>query len=94
MREVARLVGAAPSSVSRWEQALEREGIKRLRARRHLGKPPKPTSQQKQVLAGIRRAGARVAGFATDLWTLARAAQVIARHFGRTKSLRDGRVPV
>ncbi|RMG55770.1 MAG: helix-turn-helix domain-containing protein [Acidobacteria bacterium] len=54
MWEVAHLVGVAPLSVSRWRQALEREGMEGLCARRHPGKPLKPTSRQKQALAGIR----------------------------------------
>ncbi len=51
-----------------------------LKARPHPGKPPKLTSQQKQTLATI-CSRALAAGFATDLWTLARVAQVIERHF-------------
>ena len=82
VREVARLVGASPSSVSRWKQVLEREGMEGLKARPHPGRSSKLTPQQKQALAGILRAGAQAAGFPTDLWTLARVAQVIERHFG------------
>ncbi len=81
VREVARLVGASPSSVSRWKRLLERGGMGELKARPHPGKPPKLTSQQKQTLAQILQQGALAAGFATDLWTLARVAQVIERHF-------------
>ncbi|RMD67038.1 IS630 family transposase [Candidatus Parcubacteria bacterium] len=82
VREVARLVGASPSSVSRWKQILEREGMAGLKARPHPGKPPKLSPQQRQALVGILQKGAQAAGFATDLWTLARVAQVIERHFG------------
>ena len=82
IREVARLVGASPSSVFRWKHLLEREGMEGLKARPHPGKPAKLTPQQKQELAGILREGAQAAGFPTDLWTLARVAQVIERYFG------------
>lgn len=46
MWEVTHLVGVAPLSASRWRQALEREGMEGLCARRHPGKPLKPTSHR------------------------------------------------
>lgn len=82
LREVARLVGAAPSSVFRWHQALQRRGMEALQPRPHPGRPPRLTPQQKQALADILLKGAPAAGFPTDLWTLARMAQVIERTFG------------
>ena len=82
LREVARLVGATPSSVFRWHQALEQAGMTGLQARPHPGRPSRLTPQQKQTLADILRQGAPAAGFPTDLWTLARVAQVIERSFG------------
>ncbi len=82
LREVARLVDAAPSSVFRWQQALQQRGMEALQARAHPGRPPRLTPQQKQSLADILRQGAPAAGFPTDLWTLARVAQVIERSFG------------
>ena len=38
VREVARLVEASPSSVSRWKQALEEGGMEALRAKPHPGR--------------------------------------------------------
>ncbi|MGQ9492646.1 MAG: IS630 family transposase [Anaerolineae bacterium] len=82
VREVSRLTGAAPSSVCRWKQALEQGGLEALRAKPHPGRTPKLTAEQKKELEGILLQGAEAAGFATDLWTLERVAQVIAREFG------------
>ena len=82
VREVARAVGAAPSSVSRWKQTLEQEGMEGLKARPHPGRKARMSPQQKEELATILLKGARAAGFPTDLWTLKRVAQVIERRFG------------
>jgi transposase len=82
VREVARLVGASPSSVSRWKQALEEGGIEALRAKPHPGRPARLRPEQKKRLEQVLLAGAQAAGFATDLWTLERVAQVIKRLFG------------
>ena len=82
VREVARLVEASPSSVSRWKQALEEGGIEALRAKPHPGRPARLRPEQKKHLEQVLLAGAQAAGFATDLWTLERVAQVIERLFG------------
>lgn len=82
VREVAHLVGAAPSSVSRWKKKVEAGGLEALRAKPHPGRRARLTTQQKGQLAAILVQGAVAAGFPTDLWTLARVAQVIEREFG------------
>lgn len=82
VREVSRLSGGAPSSVSRWKQQLEQGGLEALRARPHPGRPSRLTLEQKQTLAGILLQGAPAAGFPTDLWTLSRVTEVIEREFG------------
>ena len=82
IREVARMAGVTPTSVLRWEKALERGGIEALKAKPHPGKPPKLTDEQKRELENILLRGPLAAGFPTDLWTLKRVAQVIERQFG------------
>jgi transposase len=82
VREVARLVDAAPSSVSRWKQQLEQGGLEALRAKPHPGRSPRLTAEHKQQLEQILLRGAPAAGFPTHLWTLARVTQVIEREFG------------
>lgn len=81
VREVGRLVGAAPSSVSRWKQELDEGGLEALKAKLHPGRPARLSTEQKKQLEQVLLRGAPAAGFATDLWTLARVAQVIEREF-------------
>ena len=76
------MAGVTPTSVLRWEKALERGGIEALKAKPHPGKPPKLTDEQKRELENILLRGPLAAGFPTDLWTLKRVAQVIERQFG------------
>ena len=82
IREVARLLGVTPTSVVRWKQALEEGGLEALTAKPHPGRPPALSAEQKGALEAILRQGPLAAGFATDLWTLDRVAQVIQTHFG------------
>jgi transposase len=82
IREVARLVGAAPSAVHGWKQALVKGGPEALAAKPHPGRRPRLTAEQKAELEELLLDGPLAAGFATDLWTLARVGQVIERHFG------------
>ena len=82
IREVARLVGASPAAVHRWKRIVEREGLAGLKAKPHPGPRPRLTPEQKQRLKEILLQGPRAAGFPTDLWTLARVAQVIERRIG------------
>lgn len=82
VREVARLLEVAPSSVSRWKQALERGGAAALQAKPHPGGRARLSRAQKARLVQALRRGPRAAGYATELWTCARVAQVIQRTFG------------
>jgi len=80
--EVARLVGASPSSVHRWKEALKNGGQEAFKAKPHPGRPCRLSSQQKKRLRKVLVKGPLAAGFSTDLWTCGRAAQVIERNFG------------
>ena len=80
--EVADLVGASSSSVSRWKQALARDGMEGLKSKVHPGRPCRLRREQKEILGQILLNGPEEAGFSTDLWTLKRVAQVIEREFG------------
>jgi transposase len=82
IRQVARLVNAAPASVFRWKKALEEGGKEALAAKPHPGRPPRLTAEQKERLKAILLLGPQAAGFRTDLWTLSRVARVIENHFG------------
>jgi transposase len=80
--EVARRVGVDRRSVRRWKAAHQHQGPQALQARRASGRPPKLVPRHLQQVERVLLKGASAAGFATDLWTCPRVAQVIARRFG------------
>jgi len=82
IREVARLVGASPSSVQRWKEAINTGGMEALKAKPHPGRTPRLSSRQKERLRKILLKGPLAAGYSTDLWTCPRVAEVIERYFG------------
>lgn len=61
---------------------MEEGGIEALKAKPHPGPSPRLRPQDKQALEKVLLAGALAAGYPTDLWTLARIAEVIERTFG------------
>ena len=77
VNEVAREVGAAKSSVSRWNAALERGGVEALRARKAPGAKSRLTARQRERLARILLRGPRKSGYRTELWTCPRVAEAI-----------------
>jgi len=80
--EVARMIGVDRRSVRRWKAAHRQQGVQALRARRASGRPPKLAPRFLPQVERVLLKGANAAGFATDLWTCPRIAQVIARRFG------------
>jgi len=80
--EVARIVGVAGCSVSRWRQAYEAKGDAGLAAKPHPGGRSKLTQQQRERLAALLVEGPRKHGYDTELWTLSRVAEVILIQFG------------
>ncbi len=82
IREVARAIGAAPSSVKRWKDALEKGGKKALKAKPHTGRPSRLSPKQRQHLLRILQQGPRAANLLVDQWTCGRIGTVIRRYFG------------
>ena len=80
--EVAGLVGASPSSVHRWKEALKNGGEDALKAKPHPGRPCRLSKRQKKRLLKILLKGPLAGGFSTDLWTCRRVAEVIEQAFG------------
>jgi len=78
----ARAVGASVSSVSRWYAAYRARGDQGLRARPTPGRPPRLSARQKRQLLRVLAKGPPASGYATELWTLKRVAEVIERRFG------------
>ena len=79
---VAEALGTSEASVSRWKKACEEGGEKALAGKPHPGKPSKLTPTQRQRLAKFLMQGARKHGYSTELWTLARVADLIVVKFG------------
>jgi transposase len=81
-REVARLIGCSPSSVTRWKEVVRKSGMEGLAAKRHPGPRPRLSESQKEKLVELLLEGPKAHGCRNDLWTLPRVAQVIEKHFG------------
>jgi len=82
--QVAKAVGVSRASVTRWRQAYQNQGGPALAAKPHPGKPSRLSrGQQKRLIALLKR-GPCCHGYATQLWTLRRVAEVIAKRFGVT----------
>ena len=80
--QVARMLGVTPGAVSQWKKAYHRGGARALRAKPHPGPAPKLTTQQRRRLERLLLKGPSWHSYSTELWTLGRVAEVIARHFG------------
>lgn len=80
--EVARSVGAAPSSVSRWKKALRTLGPGGLNAKPHPGPQPKLGNAQRRRLLTLLKRGAVAAGYDSELWTCRRVRDLIGTTFG------------
>src|SRR5262245_39068906 len=78
---IARMVGAGQRSVWRWVQLYQEKGIAGLRARPVPGRPSYLSAEQKTHLTQVLVGGARAQGYQTELWTLARIAQVVWQEF-------------
>lgn len=78
---VANFLGIHPTSVRLWWRAYHKHGFAGLAARPHPGRTPKLTArQERQVLNWLRKSPLSF-GFATELWTAPRVAQLIERKF-------------
>ena len=79
--EVAHMVGVDRRSVRRWNAAYRQAGKAGLKKRPVPGRPPKLDKKARERLERVLLRGAKKAGFATDLWTCPRVAEVIKRRF-------------
>jgi transposase len=81
-REVADFLGVDPSSVRRWLAAFRRHGGDALAARPVPGRPAKLTGTQEKIVRRWLDDKPTEHGFATELWTASRAAQLIEQEWG------------
>jgi transposase len=78
--DVAHFLGCGRSSVYTWVK-LAGESLQTLAARPHPGPKPKLTDEQLAELEALLRQGPKAHGWRTELWTAARVAELIERHF-------------
>ena len=76
--EVAEACGVSLAAVKIWKRAWRDQGAAGLAAKPHPGPPPLLSDHDLQRLEKMLLAGAHKAGFASDLWTCPRVAQLIA----------------
>ena len=79
--DVALFLGVDRSSVYRWRKAAAARGAAGLAALPHPHRPPQLTATQLRRLEGFLAQGAAAHGWPNQLWTTARVAEVIRRHF-------------
>jgi transposase len=82
LAETAGLLDVSLSSVKRWKKAFQQGGDAALEIKRPPGARSRLTSSQRDRLRQIVIDGPLAAGFANDLWTCRRVAEVIQREFG------------
>lgn len=79
--EVASMLKVDRRSVRRWNAAYRKKGKQALHAKPAPGRPPKLSERDKARLEKLLLKGAKAVGFATDLWTCPRIAEVIEARF-------------
>lgn len=78
--EVARRVGVCRQTASNW--AVARNAGAKAWKNKPLGRPAALEAADRRRLAKLLIKGPQASGFATEVWTLSRVAQVIHREFG------------
>ena len=79
---IAGLLGTSTVSVWRWRKAYRHRGDAALSAKPIAGRPPRLSARQRRSLVRRLLKGAMAEGFASDLWTCPRIAQVIEERYG------------
>jgi transposase len=82
--KVAKVLKTTPTSVCRWQKAHREGGARALKAVPHPGPEPKLTKSELKKLRRMVLQGPKRHGYATELWTLARVAELIEVTFGVT----------
>jgi transposase len=80
-QEVADFLGVDPSSVRRWAAAFRRHGAAGLAAQAVPGRPAKLTAAQGKIVLRWLEGNPTEHGFATELWTARRLAQLIEQEW-------------
>jgi transposase len=80
--QVARQVGVGHQTVSEWRIVWRQGGRQTMRGAGRAGRLPKLSREQLVEVEAALTKGPEANGYATDLWTLARVAEVIRRVSG------------
>ena len=75
--DIGRKLGVSHQTVSDWHAVWKRGGTEALRAAGRAGRRPKLTASQLAEVEAALQKGPKANGYGTDLWTLARVAEVI-----------------
>ena len=79
---IAGMLNTTTPSVWRWRKAYQRNGRAGMAAKPASGRPPRLSVRQRRSLVKRLLKGAMAHGFATDLWTCPRIAQVVETYYG------------
>lgn len=79
--EIARQLGCSHSSVILWRDTLKRRGKNGLLAKPIPGRPKRLEPRQLRKLPALLSRGAMAFGYANDLWTTRRIAEVMEKEF-------------
>jgi transposase len=77
--DVARFLRVSRQSVSRWHEDWQQGGVQALKKAPRTGRPPQLSEAQLRHVERELLKGARANGYSTELWTLQRVAEVIAK---------------
>jgi transposase len=81
-KDVAAFLGVSTKAVSNWMAAYRDSGDDGLKSKPRSGRPPKLSKRRERaVLSWIARSP-KAFGYATDLWTTRRLAEVIEKKYG------------
>jgi transposase len=78
---VAKKFKVTTRAVQHWMQWHRGRGKRSMGARATPGRPPRMETRQKQKLRRLIIAGAKAAGFSSDLWTCRRVRDLVRREF-------------
>jgi transposase len=83
-KQIAAKLGVTPAAVCQWVKTRREGGDEALRAKPHTGPKPKLNERQTARLEKLLLQGPRKHGYATELWTLPRVAELIEKRFDVT----------
>jgi transposase len=81
-KDVAAYLGVSTRAVGNWVAAYRAAGEDGLKARPHPGPRPKLTKRQEQAVLSWLAKSPKAFGYATELWTTRRLAEVIEKRYG------------